>query len=185
MGCLMGIFALAVCGIMAGCGSPFGFGSAGNSGIDTVGSSDPLVMQTTDSTLIPELNYPNGSDTGVSLLPVLSWNKVNGASKYRVFMSGNSDFIVNTLIVNDLTNNNFDTVGGALPYGASYYWVVCAVGANGHEAWSNVAHFMTQPLLPLQNAYVAQKFGMFIHFNMSTFARYELPYSGRRMGTWK
>jgi hypothetical protein len=170
------------CAVWGGCGAPFGIGSAGNSGIDTVGTSDPLVMQTTDSTLIPALKYPNGSDTGVSLLPVLSWNKVSGASKYRVFMSGNSDFIVNTLIVNNLANNNFDTVSSVLPYSSSYFWVVCAIGANGREAWSPVGHFTTQSLLPLQNAYVAQKFGMFIHFNMSTFARYQYSTPG---GEWE
>jgi Alpha-L-fucosidase len=181
-GCLAGIFALSGSGIMTGCGSPFGFGSAGNSGIDTVGSSDPLVMQTTDSSLTPALNYPNGSDTGVSLLPVFQWKIATGVSKYHVFMSGNSDFIVNTLIVNDLTNKNFDTAGKVLPYSATYYWVVCAIGANGRQAWSSVGHFTTQPLLPLQNAYVAQKFGMFIHFNMSTFARYQYNTPG---GEWE
>ena len=181
-GCLAGILALSGSGIMTGCGSPFGFGSAGNPGIDTVGSAEPLVMQTTDSMLTPTLIYPNSSDTGVSLMPVLQWNTVTGASKYHVFMCGNSDFIINTLVVNDLTKNNFDTVGKVLPYSATYYWVVCAIGANGHQAWSSVGHFTTQPLLTLQNAYVAQKFGMFIHFNMSTFARYQYNTPG---GEWE
>jgi hypothetical protein len=79
---------------MTGCGAPFGMGSAGNSGIDTVGAADPIVMQTTDSTLIPTLKYPTGTDTGVSLMPVLQWNAVTGVSKYHVFMSGNSNLIV-------------------------------------------------------------------------------------------
>jgi alpha-L-fucosidase len=175
------MFAALNCGIMTGCDSPYGFGSAGNSGIDTVGSAEPLVMQTTDSALTPSLNYPNSSDTGVSLMPVLRWSTAPGASKYHVFMSGNSDFIFNTLIANDLTNTNFDTVGKALPYSATYYWAVCAIGANG-QAWSPIGHFTTQSLAPLQNAYVAQKFGMFIHFNMSTFARYNYPSPG---GEWE
>ena len=184
MGFLTGMFALAVCGIMTGCGSPFGFGSAGNSGIDSVDVtvSDTLVMKTTDPALLPTLLYPNSTDTSVSLMPVLQWKTVAGASQYRVFMSSSPTFSIKNLIADDSTNNTFDTVTKVLPYSATYYWAVCAVGANGQEAWSNVAHFTTQPLLPLQNAYVAQKFGMFIHFNMSTFTRYEYPTPG---GEWE
>jgi hypothetical protein len=178
-----GTCALSI-GIFTGCGSPFGFGSAGTSGIDIIGVqlSDTLVMKTTDPTLLPALLYPNSTDTSVSLMPVLRWTKVTGASQYRVFMSSAPTFTIKNLTADDSTNNAFDTVTKVLPYGATYYWTICAIGASGKAAWSPVWHFTTKTLLALQNAYVAQKFGMFIHFNMSTFARYQYNTPG---GEWE
>ena len=48
-------------------------------------------------------------------------------------------------------------------------------GSAGSTGDEKVHAVFDSTLIKLQNAYVAQKLGMFIHFNMSTFARYDYP----------
>ena len=180
------MFFLFGSGSITGCKSPYWFGTAGPSGIDTVARLPRLPMVTTDSSLVPQLAFPDSGMADVSrhyydsnsIKPVLRWNPVNGALSYRVVVSTNSRFA--PTLIDDSTLTGADTskiINISLDYNTDYYWAVCAKHANGDQAWSSKWSFTTKidPLSELQMGYVAQKFGMFIHFGMSTFARYQYP----------
>jgi hypothetical protein len=168
--------------------SPFWFGSAGLSGIDTIAPLPRLPMITTDSSLIPVLVFPDSAADNVTLhwydstalkKPVLKWKKVAGATGYRVVMAKTPRFA--PTIFEGSTPGAADTsktiTGVSLSFSTSYYWAVMAVNNVGDTGWSRVWQFTTKPdpVIKLQKDYVAQKFGMFIHFSMSTFARNQYP----------
>jgi len=181
------IFA-AILGGLVGCDkSPFGFGEAGPSGIDTVARLPRLPMNTTNSTLVPRLAFPDSAAKNVTLhtydstiltKPVLHWQKVSQATEYRVVVAANSRLA--PTIVDDATLGAGDTMkalsGVSLSYNTDYYWTVRAIGGSD-TGWSAVWRFTTKPdpVAQMQVGYVAQKFGMFIHFSMSTFARNQYP----------
>jgi hypothetical protein len=183
------ITAVAVIGIIAGCNeSPFWFGSAGPTGIDTVVRLPRLPMVTTDTNLVPTLvSLDNGAvnvtlhmyDSTTLKKPVLKWNRIAGASGYRVVAASNQRFA--PIIFDDTTLSGADTSKAvsntALSYSTTYYWAVRAVNGAGDTGWSSIRHFTTKadPVIQIQKDYVAQKFGMFIHFSMSTFARNQFP----------
>ena len=185
-GGLLGVIAFLVGGIMTCSNSPFWFGTAGSTGINTVDWLPRLAMVTTDVSLIPTQMYPDSGATGISrhyydsnsIKPILRWKPVNGASKYRVVVSTNTRFA--PTIINDSTLTAADTseiITVPLSYNATYYWAVNAKNNSGKQGWSSKWLFTTKtdPTPELQDDYVAQKFGMFIHFSMSTFARYLYP----------
>jgi hypothetical protein len=192
-GLLAAITLITIIGMTTSCKSPFGV--AGEAGIDTVGvviSADTLTMVTTDNSLIPTLSYPSNKLVDLPVKPTLFWNKVAGAVKYRILISSSPRFSSKAIdpskILDDSTSNNSDTskvISLPLSNYSTYYWVINAKGSNGKEAWSQKFYFKTMidsVILLRQKAYVAQKFGMFIHFNMSTYARkaYSDP-----MGEWE
>jgi hypothetical protein len=181
-------FAAVLCGIL-NCGeSPFWFGTAATSGVDTVARLPRLSMVTTDSGLIPELVFPDSAAINVTLhmydstnlkKPTLKWKKVAGASGYRAVVAANARFA--PTIIDDSTLAGDDTskalANVSLSYSTTYYWTVNAKDSSGKTGWSPVWHFTTKadPVIQMQKDYVAQKFGMFIHFSMSTFARNQYP----------
>ena len=161
------------------------FGSSGPTGIDTVARLPQLPMITTDSSLISILASPVSGATDMTLFPILKWKPVIGSTKYRIVVSTGRRF--GTTVIDDSTLAGTDslkaiTVG--LAYSTTYYWAVLAKGNNGKQGWSPIGQFTTKadPLPQLQINYVGQKFGMFIHFGMSTFARYPYPTPG---GEWE
>jgi hypothetical protein len=181
-------FAALVCSVVTCSESPFWFGSAGPSGIDTVARLPRLLMVTTDSALIPQLVFPDSAAVNVTLhlydstileKPVLKWNKMAGASGYRIVVAANARFA--PAIIDDSTLSSADTskalANVSLTYSTTYYWTVNARDSSGKTGWSSIWRFTTKadPVLQMQKDYVAQKFGMFIHFSMSTFARNQYP----------
>ena len=184
-GGLVGVFTLLGSGIITNCKSPFWFSPAGPTGIDTIARLPRLPMITTDPSLVPILTYPDSASIDTSLTPILTWKPVIGALKYRVVLSTNTRF--GTTIIDDSTLTVIDTskmIPVKLSYSTTYYWAVNAKGDSGKQGWSSIWPFTTKmdPFVKLQNDYVAQKFGMFIHFGMSTFARYPYPTPG---GEWE
>lgn len=172
--------------MMTSCGNA-PFGSAGPTGIDTIAKLPRLPMITTDSSLIPVLTSPANQATGVPAKKavVFAWNPVTGASGYRFVLSANTRIADPIIDDSTLTGaDTSDTITVSLSYGTPYYWVVNAKNHDGKMAWSTIGSFTTEsdPLVKLQNDYVGQKFGMFIHFGMSTFARYNFPSPG---GEWE
>lgn len=186
-GCLIGSITVLAAVMFPGCGdSPYWFGSAGPSGIDTIAPLPRLSMITTDDGLIPELLSPDSGTTGIALTtydigaakPILRWRSVAGASGYRVVLSTSKRF--GTLLLDDASLDRTDTstaVSTSLSYETEYFWAVCAYTPRKDSGWSAIRTFTTRtdPLPQLQRNYVDQKFGMFIHFGMSTFARYLYP----------
>lgn len=170
-------FAIITGSVMTGCNSYFG--SAGPTGIDTIGALKRglIDMTTSDSTLVPALNSPANLTTAVIVSPILTWHKVGNASKYQIVLATDSGF--NNVVIDDSSlSSAADTVKQvyALTGTSTYYWCVAGMNAAGKKGWSRIFHFVTKfdsSLIKEQNAYVAQQFGMFIHFNMSTFAHWD------------
>jgi hypothetical protein len=84
--------------------------------------------------LPPVLNLPANGSVGISLTPLLDWNDVNGAVKYRVQVSGESSF--NTIISDDssITESQYQVQTGALSIGQTYYW---RTAVKNNITWSN------------------------------------------------
>lgn len=173
------IMVAAILGSILQCSeSPFWPGSAGPSGIDTIARLPRMPMITTDSRLIPILSSPDSGATNFRIDSItLAWGSVPGASNYRVVVSTNLRF--GTTVI-DSTFTASDTsikIPIKFSYSTTYYWAVRVKDTSGNEGWSSIWLFTTKEdlLAKLQKDYVAQKFGMFIHFSMSTFARNQYP----------
>ncbi len=184
-------------GAMMGCNNSPYYGSAGHTGIDTVARLPGLALVTTDSSLIPAAIFPITGDTGISLhaydsnaiKPIVSWHAVTGATRYRVVVSsgkvpvpGNPSDTLLALpaVIDDTAFTASDSsypIRANLSYSTTYYLAICAKNSAGKVGWSKVVIFKTKadPLPGEEAAYVAQQFGMFCHFNMSTFTRYNYP----------
>ena len=184
-------------GTLSGCNNSPYYGSAGATGIDTVNKLPGLSLVTTDPSLIPAATFPGNGDTGISLhaydsnaiKPIVRWHAASGATHYRVVISagkvsvpGNSSetLLALPLVIDDTAftgTDSSDSIRALLSYSTSYYLAICAKNDSGKVGWSPIRTFKTKadPLPQLQAAYVNQKFGMFIHFNMSTFSRYNDP----------
>jgi Alpha-L-fucosidase len=177
-GALLTVSAVFTGGMVTSCGNA-PFGSAGPTGIDTVAKLPRLPMITTDASLSPTLISPDSGKINSTAYPVLQWNQVTGASRYRLILS-TSRYFSGGSVIDDSTFTAADTsktILTQLSYSTTYYWVVNAKSANGNIGWSSVRNFTTKvdPVIQIQKDYIAQKFGMFIHFNMSTFTRYNYP----------
>jgi len=188
-GVIIGVLAIFTGSVMTGCNSYIG--AAGPTGIDTIGALKRglIDMTITDSTLIPALVSPVNAVTGViPNNPTLMWNSVRSVAKYRVVVSTDSDF--DRIVIDDSSlASASDTARQvyALSGTSTYYWCVAGMKA-GKMGWSRINHFVTEfdsSVIKEQNAYVAQQFGMFIHFNMSTFARWPYPLPGGDNSEWE
>lgn len=75
---------------------------------------------------VPVLASPVNGATGISLTPLLDWNDVSGAVKYRLIVSSDSGFT--NIIVNDSTliTSQYSIPAGLLVNSTVYYWKVAA-----------------------------------------------------------
>jgi hypothetical protein len=91
----------------------------------------------------PVLITPVNRASEVNLIPLLDWNDVITASRYRVQVSTNRFFT--TFAVNDsnVSASQFQVTGG-LAYNSGYYWRVQAKNAIGWSEYSTVFVFYTQ-----------------------------------------
>lgn len=82
----------------------------------------------------PVLLLPANGATGVLLNPMLDWNNVSGALKYRLQVSSMPDF--STLLIDDssLTNSEFNVTAGILGSSSTYYW---KAAAKDNTAWGD------------------------------------------------
>lgn len=82
----------------------------------------------------PILLTPANNAAEQPVTPVLVWNPVSGASKYRVQVSAFSSF--STLWVDDsnITASQYNIQGGILAYNSLYYW---RVKAKNDAGWGN------------------------------------------------
>ena len=99
----------------------------------------------------PLLISPPNNSTGISLIPILDWNNVPGATSYRVQVSVNPSF--NPLLINAVTGATSQyQVPPSLAFNTTYYWRVNATNAGGTSPYSAVWSFTTlisPPLAPL------------------------------------
>lgn len=107
----------------------------------------------------PVLLSPANGAVGVLLNPMLDWNNVSGALKYRLQVSSMPDF--STLLIDDssLTNSEFNIPAGILGSSSTYYWKAAAKDNTAWGDFSATWNFTTlglpQPVVltyPLNNA---------------------------------
>lgn len=102
-------------------------------------SWDPATFMAKPQT--PVLNSPADSARGVSTRPMLSWNRILGADRYRLQLSSNPSF--GTRLVDDsMVTDSYRQVGPLLN-NTTYYWRVSAINAGGTSSYSPVRTFMT------------------------------------------
>lgn len=91
----------------------------------------------------PTLAFPADSSENVSLIPVMDWTDVPGASQYRIQISTSPGFSSTVLDVDGLTNSGYLISSGVLSYCTRYYWRANASNPFGTGQWSEVWTFKT------------------------------------------
>ena len=97
----------------------------------------------------PTLVSPTAGQVNVSLLPVLQWSGLAGATKYELQVAKGCDFSGSNLIVDKTGSNALEAGSTAyqitqgLINGSSYCWKVRALGTGTNSAWSNTGTFTT------------------------------------------
>jgi hypothetical protein len=116
--------------------------SAGNNNTAATVLSMMYILVPSTPTLVLPVDIAPDQPLSVSLI----WNKVSGASSYRIQLSTSSVF--SALIIDDslLTDSIKNT--GTLQTSTTYYWRVRAKNTGGISAWSNSKSFTTVPPVP-------------------------------------
>lgn len=91
---------------------------------------------------IPVLVSPENAASGISLVPVLTWNASAAATSYQVQVSTVSDFSSTVFEQNGITSTSV-SVTPALSNSMVYYWRVRAFNAVGQSSWSSARSFTT------------------------------------------
>jgi len=89
----------------------------------------------------PVLYSPADSARGVSTSPVLSWNRILGADRYRVQLSTSVSF-GSKLVDDSMVTDSYRQVGPLLK-NTVYYWRVSAINAGGTSSYSAERTFTT------------------------------------------
>ncbi|HPG38603.1 MAG TPA: FISUMP domain-containing protein [bacterium] len=90
---------------------------------------------------LPALSSPANGDTGITVLPMLTWIATGGAKTYGLQVSTQPDF--STLIIDEegITTTSFQVNG--LSGGVTYYWRVNATNNGATTAWTDPWSFTT------------------------------------------
>ncbi|HMQ99702.1 MAG TPA: hypothetical protein PKE39_11825, partial [Ignavibacteria bacterium] len=121
----------------------------------------------------PVLLSPANGAVGVLLNPMLDWNNVSGALKYRLQVSAMPDF--STFLIDDssLTNSEFNVPAGILGSSSTYYWKAAAkdntAWGDFSAAWNFTTLGLPQPVVlnyPLNNA-VEQPLNITFNWHMA------------------
>jgi hypothetical protein len=89
----------------------------------------------------PVLNQPGNGATGVSLLPIFTWNATLGAGDYTIQVSKVSSF--SSMVINKTATAPIYTATTSLSAGTTYYWRV-RINSPLPSDWSLVFSFTTQ-----------------------------------------
>ncbi|MDQ3019455.1 MAG: T9SS type A sorting domain-containing protein [Bacteroidota bacterium] len=91
----------------------------------------------------PILVSPTNDSTGISLTPLLEWDNVSNATRYKIQLSGDSNFV--NFIINDsnVTASQYLIPSSLLNLNTKYYWKVNAINEAGSGAFSLVWNFTT------------------------------------------
>jgi photosystem II stability/assembly factor-like uncharacterized protein len=92
---------------------------------------------------LPVLNSPANNTSGISLTPQLRWNRVSGATSYRVQLSTDSNFTITLVNDSTVTDSLYTVLSGVLQNNVKYYWRVRAKNAVGSGLYSSVWNFTT------------------------------------------
>jgi parallel beta-helix repeat protein len=129
----------------------------------------------------PVLNSPVDSARGVTTKPILSWNGILGADRYRVQLSTSPSF--GTRLVDDsMVTDSYRQVG-PLQNNMAYYWRVSAMNVAGTSSYSPVRTFTTTVASAVEqlNGMVPKEYALRQNypnpFNPLTIIQFELPKS--------
>lgn len=84
---------------------------------------------------------PANNQTGVALLPDLSWQAATGAAAYKVQVA--TDNLFTNIVVDKTVSSLTYKVESALNVGTNYFWRVRGSNATGDGPWSTVQTFIT------------------------------------------
>lgn len=113
--------------------------------MNSAGASDwsqVFSFATPSKPAVPTLVSPIGSAAVGSLMPVLDWNDVEGATTYQLMVSTTSWFGSKVVNVSVPGGSSF-SLGADLVPGTRYYWKVNAGNAAGTSNWSVTESFVT------------------------------------------
>jgi HYR domain len=83
---------------------------------------------------------PTDGATGVSVSPIIRWNKARFATGYEIQLATNLDF---TAIVGDATTKDTAVAMSGLSFLTKYYWRVQSRNSGGVSVWSAIDSFTT------------------------------------------
>ncbi len=91
----------------------------------------------------PALIYPQKSDTGIVVTPLIDWSVVSGAERYRLQVSAFYNFSV-LWIDTYTTSSEYQVPPGVLAYNSRYYWKVKSLNSGDSSVYSNISNFFTK-----------------------------------------
>lgn len=104
-------------------------------------------FKTKDKDPIPAvatLLSPGNDATDVGLTPLLDWDDIPYALKYKVQISTNFNFAQDNTLVNETVNaSNYQVKAGVLQANTKYFWRVQSIGESGASDWSLIWIFNT------------------------------------------
>jgi glucose/arabinose dehydrogenase len=129
---------------------PAGYGPWSN----TVGSVIQPVRFTTSSTLPAAatslspgtVNPATPADIGTNYTPTYSWDKITGATWYRLYVSGPSGVVLDQWYQASSICPSTCSVTSPLLGGGTYSWYVQTYGPGGYGPWSNTVGSVIQPV---------------------------------------
>lgn len=115
------------------------FNAGGNS------NYSDLFQFTTAFPTVPALLFPAHATTGVSIMPVLTWQAVPTAQYYHLQVAKSLDFNAASIILDNAAIGDTAISIGPLEYNRAYFWRVEAINDYGASGWSSSFRFKTIP----------------------------------------
>lgn len=111
------------------------------------GSTQVVFKSTVGEPFFVNLNSPEDDETGISLLPELSWLENDQANNYQLELSTDELFESIHLEEDEIVESIY-TVQDSLEYNTEYYWRVKVIADTVDGEWSETWRFttMTSPL---------------------------------------
>lgn len=133
------------------------------------------------TTTAPSLLYPANNSTVSTLTPVLEWDSLVTAIKYKLIIA--TDSLFNNIISNEtLSHKNFVIPSGLLTTDTTFYWKVNTANDGGIGPWSEVFNFSMLFTDVKDEDQLPTKFALMQNypnpFNPSTVISYQLSVSG-------
>ena len=91
----------------------------------------------------PTLVSPANGSSGVTLMPLLDWSDVTGATSYNLQVANNAGFSLPVIDLSSLPSSQYQVPSGILQANTIYYWRASASNSNGTSNWATAWNFTT------------------------------------------